>query len=109
MKQMAMNRCSLFFIDRDGTMYSGGARIADLIRMVAQSAGRPIADRTGLEGFYSVAFRFQSFQRESTTPSPDDPPIVFTAVQEQLGFRLVSSKTQAQVLVIDHIERFTED
>jgi uncharacterized protein (TIGR03435 family) len=82
---------------------------AVVIRMMAPAAGRPIVDRTGLEGFYSVAFRFQRIPRQSATPSPDDPPIVFTAVQEQLGLKLESSRTQAQVLVIDHVERPTED
>jgi uncharacterized protein (TIGR03435 family) len=109
MKQMAMNRCSSFYIDRDETMYSGGVTMASLIRMMAPAADRAIVDRTGLEGFFSVALRFQRIPRQSTTPSPDDPPVVFTAVQEQLGLKLESSKTQAQVLVIDHIERFTED
>ena len=34
---------------------------------------------------------------------------MFTAVQEQLGLKLESSKTQAQVVVIDHVERFTRE
>ena len=108
-KAMAMSRCSGFFVDRDDTMYGGGVTMANLIMMMTPAAGRPIIDRTGLEGIYSVAFRFQRIPRLSTTPSPDDPPNVFTAVQEQLGLKLESSKTQAQVLVIDHIERPSED
>ena len=109
MKQMAMSSCSNFVTDRDGTMYSGGSTMASLIRMITPAAGRTIVDRSGLEGFYSVAFRFQQIPRQNLTPSPDDPPNVFTAVQEQLGLKLESSKTQAQVVVIDHIERFSEN
>ena len=109
MKQMAMTRCTGFFFDRDGTMYGGGTTMADLIRMMAVAAGRPIVDRTGLAGFFSVAFRFQRIPRLNATTSPDDPPIVFTAVQEQLGLKLDSSRTEAQVLVIDHNERPTEN
>jgi uncharacterized protein (TIGR03435 family) len=108
MRQMAMSRCSVFWFDLDETMSSGGARMSDLIRMMSPAAGRPIVDRTGLEGFYSVAFRFQRIVRLNITPSPDDPPSVFTAIKE-LGLKLESSKTQAQVLVLDHIERPTED
>ena len=93
----------------DGTMYSGGTSMANLIRAMMPAAGRTIVDRTGLEGFYNVAFRFQYMPRLNATPSPDDPPNVFTAVQEQLGMKLESSKSQAQVLVVDHIERPSED
>ena len=108
-KQMAMNRCSTFLVDPDATWYSGGATVSNLITWMTQAAGRTIVDRTGLEGFYSVAFRFQYIPRQNVTPSPDDPPDVFTAVQDQLGLKLESSKTQAHVVVIDHIERFTEN
>ena len=36
-------------------------------------------------------------------------PSVFTAVQEQLGLRLISSRAPVQVLVIDSVERPTPD
>jgi uncharacterized protein (TIGR03435 family) len=35
--------------------------------------------------------------------------MLFTAVQEQLGLRLESTKVPVQVLVVDHIERPSED
>ena len=108
-KQMAMNRCSSFYVDPDGTWYSGDASVSNLLTWMTQAAGRQIVDRTGLDGFYRVALRFQYIQRQSVTSSSDDSPNVFTAVQEQLGLRVESSKTEAQVLVIDHIERFSEN
>ena len=37
--------------------------------------------------------------------APDDPPALFTALQEQLGLKLESATTQMRVLVVDHIER----
>ena len=38
---------------------------------------------------------------------PDDAPSIFTALQEQLGLKLVPEKTMVKVFVIDHIERPT--
>jgi uncharacterized protein (TIGR03435 family) len=106
MRSFAMSRCKAFGIDRDGTMYSGGVEMATLARMISPTAGRPVVDRTGLEGFFSVALRFQRFApRADTPPTADDPPALFTAVQEQLGLKLESGKAEVPVLVIDHIER----
>lgn len=106
MRGFGLSRCHSFAIDRDDTMYSGGVEMTTLVRMIGATAGRPIVDRTGLTGFFSVSLRYQRFQqRADAAPSPDDPPSLFTALQEQLGLKLESAKGQVQVLVIDHIER----
>jgi uncharacterized protein (TIGR03435 family) len=91
-------------------MSSGGVAMANFARMIAATAGRAIVDRTGLEGFFAVTIRYQRIPpRADAPPSPDDPPSVFTAVQEQLGLKLEPDKTQVPVLVIDHLERPTEN
>jgi uncharacterized protein (TIGR03435 family) len=43
------------------------------------------------------------------TPAPDASPSVFTAVQEQLGLKLESSRAEREVLVIDRLERPSEN
>jgi uncharacterized protein (TIGR03435 family) len=89
---------------------SGGVTIDILTRMITSATGRPIINRTGLNGYFDVTLRFQRFPpRAATEPNPDAAPLVFTALPEQLGLRLESSKTQGQILVIDHIERPTEN
>jgi uncharacterized protein (TIGR03435 family) len=109
-RTFALNRCHSFWIERDGTMLSGGVAITDLARMIAPTVGRPVIDQTGLEGLFAVSLRYQRIPpRADAPPSPDDPPSVFTAVQEQLGLKLEPDKTQAQVLVIDRIERPSEN
>jgi len=40
---------------------------------------------------------------------PDAGPSVFSAVQEQLGLKLESSKTMVDMLIIDRLERPTEN
>lgn len=43
------------------------------------------------------------------TATPADAPDIFTAVQEQLGVKLIRGKKLQPVLVVDHLERPTEN
>jgi uncharacterized protein (TIGR03435 family) len=82
--------------------------------------GGDVENQTGLEGFYALTLRF-SRQRtavpplEATAnptavgPAADDLPDIFTALQEQLGLKLLRGKKMMPVFVIDHIERPSEN
>ena len=88
--------------------------MASLAMALRGMAGRVVVDKTGLTGYYTLVL-----QSSATAPgigaAPGDAatttelPSVFTAVQEQLGLRLVSSRAPVQVLVIDSVERPTPD
>jgi uncharacterized protein (TIGR03435 family) len=108
-RDATLNRCGAFFVEGD-SMTSRGATVANLTRMITPSAGRPIVDKTGLDGYFEITFRFQRMPLPAgAEPAPDAAPSVFTALQEQLGLRLEPSKTQGQILVIDAIERPSEN
>jgi len=47
--------------------------------------------------------------REVTAASSDSGSSIFTAIQEQLGLKLESTKGPVQVLVIDHVEMPSEN
>jgi len=75
-----------------------------------------VIDRTGLTGKFDL--HIESTPRllpgpdadSSPVPNPaDSGPSVFTAMQEQLGLKLESTKGSVDVLVIDHAERPTPD
>lgn len=69
------------------------------------SLGRIIVDRTGLK---DEKFDFDlkwTPDNEPADDSTDAEPSLLTALQEQLGLKIVSSKGPVQVLVIDHMER----
>ena len=75
-----------------------------LARNFGSRAGRPVFDRTGIEGSFDVSLKF--------SPDPavnSDDPVFVTAIQEQLGLKLEPGRMPLQTLVIDHIERPTEN
>ncbi len=74
---------------------------------VVQSSVRPARteDKTGLTGQYDFHLEFA----QSLLPNPDanaDPaPDLFTAIEKQLGLKLEKSKTQLDVVVVDHMDK----
>ena len=63
-----------------------------------------VYDETGLTGEFDFQLRWQPAQLDA-----GEFPSIFTAVQEQLGLRLVPVRRPMTVLVIDHIERPSEN
>ena len=84
---------------------ASGASLARLADSLAGRAGRTIIDRTGLTGLFDYTLRY-AFDAQQ---AGGDAPSIFTAVQEQLGLRLQPSTAPLPVLVIDRIERPTEN
>jgi uncharacterized protein (TIGR03435 family) len=82
----------------------GGLPLSRLPEALAVPAGRVVIDRTRLTGNYEFTLRY------SMQPNPDDDtPSIFTALEEQLGLRLVPDFAPLEVLVIDAVERPTPD
>jgi len=102
-----------------GTMLAGGVTMAQLANAFARLpvVNRLVDDRTGLAGTFDVDLRWTPPQLPPSPPpgAPPLPPIdpdgpsLFTALQEQLGLKLESTKGQADVVVIDRAEHPTED
>jgi uncharacterized protein (TIGR03435 family) len=75
---------------------------------------REVVDRTGLKGTFDVDLHWLP-DNSPAGPQPGAPPpdtstpSIFTAVQEQLGLKLQSTKGPVDVLVIDRIEHPTPD
>ena len=64
--------------------------------------GRPVLDKTGLSGDYELLLKY-------STADTDDAPSLPTALREQLGLALQPVEAPMEVLVIDHIERPSEN
>jgi uncharacterized protein (TIGR03435 family) len=68
--------------------------------------GRIIVDKTGLAGKkFDFELKWTPDNQRAGDVSPDAGPDLFTALEEQLGLKLVSSKDPVEVIVIDHIEK----
>jgi uncharacterized protein (TIGR03435 family) len=78
-------------------------------------AGRPIIDMTGFKGNFDVKdLRFIGIAPPEIAHSPGnatepDAPSLQQALQDQLGMKLVPAKGQVEVVVIDSIDRPTEN
>jgi uncharacterized protein (TIGR03435 family) len=99
-----------------GRFRGRSATMADLAGELRGVLDRLVVDKTGISGRYDIALNWtvDDFQaaRFSGTPAPSDRtevPDLFTAIQEQLGLRLESTKGSVEVMVIDHVERPSEN
>jgi len=100
-----------------GLLTGQGVPIAFLVRMLSQQQlGRPVLDKTGLKGNYDFTLqwtpdenRTPTVGQQGTDDTPPPGPSIFTAIQEQLGLRLEPQKGPVEVLVIDHVERPSEN
>jgi len=71
--------------------------------------GRIVVDKTGLKGKYDFQLSYAPpsvFSEPATGPAA---PSIFTAVQEQLGLKLESQNGPIEFLVIEHVERPSEN
>ena len=103
------------------------APISFLTMTLSNQLGRTVVDETGLRGKYDFTLKWTPDQSERNLfgggpgpgpgpggkdmPPPPDPdgPSLFTALQEQLGLKLESKKGPVEILVIDRVEKPSEN
>jgi uncharacterized protein (TIGR03435 family) len=82
------------------------AQLVDWLSLTTtQIDQRNVVDRTGLTGIYEFSLMYEPFPAIARPDMPD----VFTAVQDQLGLKLESRKEPEEVIIIDHLERASEN
>jgi uncharacterized protein (TIGR03435 family) len=92
-----------------GSAFGKAITISLLVRFLGQTLGRPVIDKTGLPGRYDIDVRWTpEFVRPDLPPAltPEvDGPSLFTALQEQANLKLESTTGPVQQLVIEGVER----
>ena len=107
------------FRGRVGSLQSSGMPLSELALALSGRVGRVVVDQTGLAGpwDFTLTYAPESAQIAAGTLAPDAPPpapnpdapTLVTALQEQLGLRLVSTSAPVDVLVVDRVSRPTPD
>jgi uncharacterized protein (TIGR03435 family) len=111
-----------------GRLLAHGVEIDQLARAIAglpaiTSFNRIVVDETTLEGRYDFDFKFSNDfagrggpfpggpppAGASPAPAPGDEPTLVTAMQEQLGLKLDPRRATVDVLVIDSVEKPSEN
>ena len=104
-----------------GELIDEGATLVPLVEQLSWQLGHTVVDKTGLTGNYDFSLRWTPGESEAgmnklmgLKPASDSGAsnesagaTLFTALQEQLGLKLVPQKEPMQVLVIDHVEKPT--
>lgn len=98
-----------------GVLPALNATMSDLASVMQGAVlDRPVVDKTGLSGRFDFTLtwtpddsQFAGLGVRVPPPSTDvnAPPGLFTAIQEQLGLKLESTKASVEVLVVDKVER----
>jgi uncharacterized protein (TIGR03435 family) len=95
------------------TVQGGDDSLATLADKLADMVGRVVVNNTGITGPFDIALKWTPDDQPppliNGAPDPNPPPDIFTALQEQLGLKLESSRGPVPVLVIDHVAMPSEN
>ena len=93
-----------------------GVEVNLLASALSVPMGRTVFDKTGLTGLYDVEITFTpEVPQGPGAPAADAPPggefnsTLLGAIQDQLGLKLNSEKEKIDILVVDRIERPSEN
>ncbi len=104
-----------------GQITGEGVQLEMLTNTLSGQLGRPVIDRTELTGPFDLKLEWTpdpgqgpggpfAGPPQDGQPAPDpNGPSLFTAIQEQLGLKLESSKGPVEVIVIDKVEKPSEN
>jgi uncharacterized protein (TIGR03435 family) len=99
---------------RNRIFQAQGISLDRFAALIGWAAGRPVFNRTGIPGLFDFGLEFAP---DEATPSLSDPalpaapsdepagPSIFSALQQQLGLKLESTRGPKEFLVVDHVER----
>jgi uncharacterized protein (TIGR03435 family) len=92
---------------RDNSLICGMRTTASLAGYLTSIAGRPVFDKTGLTGTFDILVIFNPYAGRDNPPSTyyADQPDMTTALHDQLGLQLEPSKEAMPVLIVESVQR----
>jgi bla regulator protein blaR1 len=99
----------------NGDLTAKGLPISSLAEWLSGVVGRKVVDKTGLEGKYDFALKYDNRSRalrvadanpgSAAAPLDSSGPSIFAALQDQLGLKLESQKGPVDTLIIESAEK----
>ena len=90
-----------------GRFEATGFEVGNLADNLTGNIGKTVVDKTGLAGKkFDFKLNYTPDEQQGTS---DAGPSLFTAIEEQLGLKLLASKAMVEVVVVDHIEKPSEN
>lgn len=87
-----------------------GCSIDMVVAMLQGQFGRPVIDETALTGKYDFVLKYKGrWDRDRDASDLDPMPPLDRALQEQLGLKVEGAKGPVKILVIDHVEKPSEN
>lgn len=104
------------------SLHGDGQEVKVLVQLLSQFTGRPVRDKTGLTGRYDFDMKLDmqalmglvqklgmNVPTQALANLQSDGSSVMTALNEQLGLKLESTRDDADVMVIDSVQAPTPD
>ena len=83
-----------------------GCPMGQLAGILTGQFGRPVIDKTGLTGKYDFVLRYKGrWDRDRDAEDLDPMPPMDRALQEELGLKVEGTKGLVKMLVIDHVDK----
>jgi uncharacterized protein (TIGR03435 family) len=89
-----------------GSLLGHFVPMSELCSVLESITGRPVLDRTNLAGMYEIDLKWTPGLADATDLTG---PSLMTALEEQLGLKLQSGKGPVSMLIVDHVERPSEN
>jgi uncharacterized protein (TIGR03435 family) len=87
-----------------------GCSMSQLVQTLTSQFGRPVSDETGLMGKYDFVLKYKGRWDRDRNPDDLDPtPPMDQALQQELGLKVEAARGPLRMLVIDHIEKPSEN
>ena len=114
----AAQRCN-WFVGRNGKVDIHAASLDQMAGQLSHllAINRPVVNRTAIAGVFDFHFEYTPDGRrvllgdsaDAPAASESDGPSIFTALQEQLGLKLEPAKGPGEFIVVDHVEKPSEN
>jgi len=98
-----------------GSLEATAMDMNNIVQTLSNLLGRTVVNKTGLKGLFDAKLTWTPDAALQGPAGPDAPPVdpsgpsIFTAIQEQLGLKLDSAKGPVDVIVIDSVQRPSEN